>query len=689
MNDFGAVSKNNLDFIFHINPELFEIGTKKQYSDYLKTIFPNSKLQDVYYHRTKSLDRFDSFDKNFRKKYGDFGGDAFYFAPLIYIKKIWDSISLKNATNIIYSVKLNVEKPYVSPDDTPKKENDETIGEYLIRRDSFLFNGLKDGTFDSIIDYYDDKPPYRGKIPLQILIYEPENIHILGSKKDLDGFRNFVKNNISEQSFMKKILLESTDEYTILEFLKNKIQGTEWENKVFLAGGAVRDEIMGKAPKDLDFTIIGGLDAGINFATWLGKELGNFKQDSNPVIYPKFGTAKLSLNNNNQDLPSIELEFVAPRKEEYRHGSRKPIVVAGNIEDDANRRDLTINSLLKNISTGEILDISGKGIEDIKNGVIRTTQDAEVIFKEDPLRMLRAIRFASKYNFDMQTDVIKNIRKNAQLINTISSERIRDEIDKMLMTTEPKKAFRLMKITGLLSHIIGEFDAAVGMKQNAHHKDDVFMHSMDVLSKTPPNLKTRLMGLFHDIGKTLTKSVSPEGSVHFYEHEQVGADMVKKIMTRLKYPNDLIDAVVAGVKNHMRLKHGGPEGENLSDKTLRKFVVSVGQNLEDILDLIHADNIAHSEHSSMPKQIEVVKKRLENLNMQLDKNKPKLPINGNDLIKAGFKQGKSIGAAMTAVEDAYYENPNLTYDEAIEIAKTTQVDNQLNEIRRIMNYLIK
>jgi len=488
---------------------------------------------------------------------------------------------------------------------------------------------------------------------------------------------------------LKNLLLESTDEYTVLEYLKNAIKGTEWENKVFLAGGAVRDEIMGKTPKDLDFTVIGDLNAGINFSEWLGRKLGNYKEGSNPVIYPKFGTSKLSLNNNLENLPSIELEFVAPRKEEYTPGSRKPEVVAGKIEDDATRRDLTINSLLKNISTGEILDISGKGIEDIKNGIIRTTQDADVIFKEDPLRMMRAIRFATKYNFDIVTDVLKSIKKNSDMINTISSERIRDEIDKILLSPDPRKGFRLLKVTGLLSHIIQEFNDAVGMKQNIHHKDDVFMHSMDVLSKTPQNLKTRLMGLFHDIGKTLTKTISPEGSVHFYGHEDVGADMVKKIMQRLKYPNELIDAVVMGVKNHMKLKHGGPDASGISDKTLRKFVVNVGQNLEDILDLIHADNIAHSEHSSMPKQIEIVRNRLEKLNMQLDKNKPKLPINGNDLIKIGFKQGKDIGVAMSAVEDSYYENPNLTYDEAIEIAKRTQVDSQLNEMRRIMKYIIK
>jgi len=487
---------------------------------------------------------------------------------------------------------------------------------------------------------------------------------------------------------LKNLLLESTDEYTVLEFLKNKIQGTEWENKVFLAGGAVRDEIMGKTPKDLDFTIIGSLDAGINFATWLAKSLGNFKNESNPVVYPKFGTAKLSLNNNNQNLPPLELEFVAPRKEVYLHGSRKPMVTAGDIEDDAYRRDLTINSLLKNVSTGEILDISGKGIEDIKNGIIRTTQDSEVIFKEDALRMMRAIRFACKYGFEFDTQVLKSIKKHADLINNISSERIRDEIDKILVSPDPKKGFRLLKATGLLSHIVGEFNDAVGMKQNVHHKDDVFMHSMDVLSKTPANLKTRLMGLFHDIGKTLTKTISPEGTVHFYGHEDVGADMVKKIMQRLKYPNELIDAVVMGVKQHMKLKHGGPDASNVSDKTLRKFMVTVGDNLEDILDLIHADNIAHSEHSSMPEQIVIVRDRLNKLNQQIDAKKPKFPINGKDLINIGFKPGKDIGVALAAVEDAYYENPNLTYDEAIEIAKNTKVNSQINEIKQMMKKLI-
>jgi len=170
---------------------------------------------------------------------------------------------------------------------------------------------------------------------------------------------------------IKKLLQESTNEEHILDFLKNKIKKTEWESKVYLAGGAVRDEIMGLKPKDLDFLILGELTSGIDFAEWLGKELGNYKKESNPVIYPRFGTAKLSLKNNNSNLPVTELEFVAPRKETYEPGSRKPIVTSGELKDDALRRDLTINSLLKNISTGEIIDITGNGISDLKNGLIK------------------------------------------------------------------------------------------------------------------------------------------------------------------------------------------------------------------------------------------------------------------------------------------------------------------------------
>jgi putative nucleotidyltransferase with HDIG domain len=486
---------------------------------------------------------------------------------------------------------------------------------------------------------------------------------------------------------ISRLLIESTNEEVVMKFLKNTISNTEWENKVFLAGGAVRDEIMGKSAKDLDFVVLGDLNAGINFSIWLSEKLGNYKEGSNPVIYPKFGTSKLTLDNNQLGLPQIELEFVAPRKETYTAGSRKPSVTDGKLMDDVMRRDLTINSLLKNVTNGEILDLTGKGIEDIKNGIIRTTSNPEIIFKEDPLRMLRAIRFSVKYNFEINTDIVKSIRKNASLIDTISKERISDELNKILLSSDPSKGVRLLKITTLLSYIIEEFNEAVGMKQNVHHKDDVFKHSMDVLSKTPDDLKTRLIALFHDIGKVLTKTISPEGSVHFYGHEKAGEDMVRKIMSRLRYPNDLIDAVAIGVKNHMALKHGGDDASGLSDKSIRKFIGAVGGNLESILDVIHADNISHSETSSMPNQISIVRQRINSLNLNLDNTNLKLPIDGNDLLKVGLKPGKIFKEILNAIQEAWYENPNLTRDEAMVIVNKFKTDSQINEIKKLINYL--
>lgn len=482
----------------------------------------------------------------------------------------------------------------------------------------------------------------------------------------------------------KKGLIMESNEEKVLEFLKKTISGTEWENKLFLAGGAVRDEIMGKSPKDLDFLVLGDLNSGIDFSIWLANKFDNFKEGSNPVIYPKFGTSKLSLDNNNSGLSPIELEFVAPRKESYTKGSRKPEVTDGQLEDDVMRRDLTINSLLKNVSTDEIIDLTGNGIKDIKSGVIRTTSDSETIFKDDPLRMLRAIRFAVKYDFKFNTEVLKSIKEHADLINDISNERVRDELDKILLSPNPDKGIRLLKITGLLKHVIKELDDAVGMTQNKYHKHDVFRHSMDVLSKTPGDLKTRLIALFHDIGKVLTRTVSPEGSVHFYGHENVGEDVVKEVMNRLRYPNELTDAVANGVRHHMSLKHGEDDASKLSDKSIRKFTAAVGDNLENILDVIHADNISHSDEGSMPNQIKIVRNRISELSKAIDKSNLKLPIGGNDLIKLGLKPGPVFKEILSHVQDAWYENPNITKDEAMSIVNKFRTDDQINEIKRMI-----
>jgi poly(A) polymerase len=471
---------------------------------------------------------------------------------------------------------------------------------------------------------------------------------------------------------MKELLLmnEGSKDEAALDYLKKMVQKSPFRGKVFLAGGAVRDLEMGTVPKDLDVVVVDfGVNGGMDFAVWLAKEMGNYKESSNPVLFPKFGTAKVVLNgeHNGVSLNGMDVEAVFARKEVYTPGSRKPVVSPGTLKDDVFRRDATVNSLMLDLSTGEVLDLTGHGKEDIKNGYLRTPSNPDEIFGQDALRIFRFIRFSTKYGWKLAPEVIEGIKNNLGNLGNTSRERIRDEINKILLTGNPRRGFELMRDTGLLPYVAPEFQQAVGMIQNAHHHEDVFSHTMTVLSKTNPDLITRLMAVFHDIGKVVTRSETPTG-VHFYGHEDQ-TDVVDRIMKSLKYPTELIDAVKLGVRNHMRLKQGGDDAVKLSDKTLRKFKIELGDQLERVLDLIHADNISHADASNMPNQIDIIRKRLATLDVKV--GKPALPINGNDIqIELGVSKGPLIGKMLSAVTDAWYSNPNITRDEAMTIAKS-------------------
>lgn len=452
-------------------------------------------------------------------------------------------------------------------------------------------------------------------------------------------------------------------------FLKAMVQGTEWEGKVFLVGGFVRDELLGKAPKDADI-VIGVDQGGVKFTTWLGKKLGIFKEGSNPVIYPTFGTANLRLEGivwNGKDFSDQNVDAVMFRKEQYHDpNSRKPAVqYTPDIKVDASRRDITFNAIYKDVATGKILDPTGKGLADLKAGIVRTPIDPTIIYTDDALRMFRAVRFATKFGFQISPEVIEGIKKNLHRLGNTSRERVRDELNKILLSGDPTRGIRLLRDVGLLPYVAPELQQAIGMTQNIHHKHDVFDHTLDVLKNTKPVLYQRLLALFHDIGKIATRSETPTG-VHFYGHEKVGADVAERILRDLKYPTAVIDAVKLGIQNHMRLK-GGKDDANLSKSTLRKFQIALGDQLEDILDVIHADNIAHSDASAMPNQIANVRKKLAALDLKV--KKPNLPISGNDLIKMGLKPGPIFTQILGAVTDAWYENPEISRDEAIVIAR--------------------
>lgn len=469
---------------------------------------------------------------------------------------------------------------------------------------------------------------------------------------------------------MTTLLNEGKLERVAMDYLSMMIKKSPFKGKVYVAGGAVRDMVMGLDPKDIDL-VVELPQGGIKFAEWICKKVGVYKKGSNPVIYPTYGTAKFQLykvKHKGLDLSKLEFEAVMTRSEEYERGNRKPKVKPGTLAQDVERRDFTVNSLLKDLTTGEILDLTGQGKNDIKRGIVQTPLNPDIIFTEDPLRMLRAIRFTAKYKWDLPMFMIKAIKKNANQINNISQERIHDELNKMLVTKNAKQAMKIMKITNLMKHVFPELELLIGLKQNKYHKWDGFGHTMEVLDKTPPKLVTRLAALFHDIGKPATKTIV-DREVHFYSHEKVSGDIAVDIMTRLKYPNPIIAAVKMAVSNHMKLKQSGSEGDIISDKALRRLKAKLGDHLEDTLNLIHADNIAHADEFNMPKQIPKIKARMKDLD-DGQGGQPILPIDGDDIQKIfGIPRSRLVGQIKDAVKDAWFGNPKMTRDQAIDVAK--------------------
>lgn len=471
---------------------------------------------------------------------------------------------------------------------------------------------------------------------------------------------------------MRTLLNEEKSAQALLDFLSTQVKTSPFKGKVFIAGGYVRDKLLGKPSKDIDLVVTSD-DGGIAFATWLTKKLG-IHSASNPVVYPRFGTAKFNLRgitHKGVSLGDIDIESVMTRKETYTDGSRKPDVAYGTLEQDAERRDFTVNSLMQDLTTGEILDPTGKGLIDLRDGIVRSAIDPNIIFKEDPLRMLRAVRFAGKYHWTLPDYMVQALVDNAQQIQRISAERVQDEFNKILMTDNPADLIRLLQRVGLTKYTIPEIDAMKGVTQNQYHKDDVFDHSLEVLSKTPKDLLSRIAALFHDVGKPKTRT-DVNGKVQFLRHEDVGADMAQDILTRLKYPNAAIDTVSNIVRQHMRLKAAGPDGTGISDKALRKFAADIGPDMARALDVMDADNKSHQEGHAMPEQIRALRQRFEALSNAAPVDTVKLPINGRDIMqRLGIKPGPVIAVLLDVVKDAYFENPSLSADDALALVAST------------------
>lgn len=460
----------------------------------------------------------------------------------------------------------------------------------------------------------------------------------------------------------------------ITSFIKDIIKDTIYEGRVFAVGGSVRDFVMGNKIKDIDI-VVDMENGGIEFAHFC-MNMGLLMQY--PVIFERYGVSALRFKS----FPDEDIECVMTRGEKYPdRNSRNPETVFASIEDDCIRRDLTINALYYNISTGEIVDMVG-GLNDIENKVIRTTnENPDIVFDDDPLRVLRVVRFATRYGWEIEPKTYESMKRYVDRLEIISKERIKDEFNKILLSDNASMGIRTLCDIGAMKYIIPEVDEMIGMEQNAFHFGDVFEHTMalldyDVKHFQSEDITVRLALLLHDIGKIRTRSVGDDGRVHFYEHEFVGSDMVVDILKRLKYDNKTIDDVRFLIKNHMRTKNFGNDCEKIKTKHFNKLAYTCKNEYryKSLARVIDCDNNSHKAEHNITGQYDYFVKHIDDAVKMFNY---KLPVDGNDVMDVlKISGGVLVKKVLDKLMARAFPNPDtLTKDSCLK-----QIPNITKEI---------
>jgi len=418
--------------------------------------------------------------------------------------------------------------------------------------------------------------------------------------------------------------------------------------RAFVVGGYVRDMLLNKVDSDIDVMVLGD---GVKFAKIVSKEY----ETPLDAVYKNFGTALLKLDE-------YKIEFASARKESYERNSRKPKVEQASLEEDLSRRDFTINTIALGLNSdnfGEFADLFN-GHKDIKKKIIRTPLDPLKTFDDDPLRIMRAARFAAKLNFEIEEktfEAIKEMRGRLSEDKVVSQERITDEFLQILMTDKPSIGLDLLFRSGVMDIIFPEISALEGTDQRKdyHHKN-VFYHTLivvDNISQKTDNLWLRFAALVHDIAKPLTKKFVDGTGWTFHGHEELGARMMKKIFMRMKLPLNKLEYVEKLVRMHLRPIPLAKE--DVTDSAIRRLAAEAGEELEDLLKLCRADITSKNPDkvSEFMKNYEIVEKKIMEVQEKDELRNFQSPVRGDEIMKiCGLKQGKEVGIIKKRIEEA-------------------------------------
>lgn len=419
----------------------------------------------------------------------------------------------------------------------------------------------------------------------------------------------------------------------------------------YVVGGYVRDIFLERPSNDIDVVVVG---SGIKVADALRRKLGRKAHIS---VFKNFGTAQVKYKD-------LEVEFVGARRESYSHDSRKPIVEDGTLEDDQNRRDFTINAMaiqLNKAHFGELVDPFG-GIEDLEDGIIRTPLDPDITFSDDPLRMMRCVRFATQLKFFIEDETFEALTRNADRLKIISGERICDELNKIMKSAQPSRGFVDLQRSGLLNLILPELAALdiVETKNGRAHKNN-FYHTLEVLdnvAKKSDNLWLRWAALLHDIGKTRSKRWDPALGWTFHNHNFLGAKMVPEIFRRLKEPMDMkMKYVQKLVDLHMR-----PiviADEVVTDSAVRRLLNDAGDDIDDLMTLCEADITSKNQvrKRQFLENFRMVREKIANLKERDYKRLLQPVIDGNEIMEMfHLKPCREVGALKQCLKDAVLDN---------------------------------